>query len=546
MRSGAWAGRVLSATAVAVTLMVGTGGCRTSADDVHRWADTVQGPRKLVAVLTHSKYATDLRVEAAMTLIRMKPRRGKRIGIQGDDEHTGLVDALGELTPKERAKIVAEMVPRLVAEMKKPPPKAQAGQPPPPDPSFPYKDAAFALLTDADGALVTEEKHRAALKSALADWTTVDFARRADESSQMFGTEQILAFLKADGVRRLPELIKPDAPKIDLMAKLVSELGDRQTKLEASKRLVVIATDVNSENWVKRKSVDVDRANKASKLNPTKRQFDAQLAQYQEEELLRVFSSMKRVGQAPVVDWLLKYAADTKQTDKRRAAALAALEGHIDKNNKAQVDAILKLARANDTPDEVRDQALRRVGEMPRKLVVNDLYGLFEHDNWKVRWMAAELVLKMSDTSNVAEFMEQIGKIKDMALTEAWRYGSLLGGLKGNQKPAELAEKFAEPGHPVPARLSALGYYFENGSKADLPKITRYQDDTARTPQCKPGADGCEWRCTIGEGKSAETKDVTTVGEFVKYCVVPAVEKRKESDQKNKKKSESEKKGEKK
>ena len=133
MRSGARAGRVLSAVALAVGLTLGSGGCRTSTDDVHRWADTVQGPKKLVAVLTHSKYATDLRVEAAMTLIRMKPRRGKRIGIQGDDEHTGLVDALAELVPKERAKIVAEMVPRLVAEMKKPPPKAQAGQPPPPD-----------------------------------------------------------------------------------------------------------------------------------------------------------------------------------------------------------------------------------------------------------------------------------------------------------------------------------------------------------------------------------------------------------------------------
>ena len=534
MRSGAWAGRLLSAVAVAVTLTLGSGGCRTSTDDIHRWADTVQGPRKLVAVLTHSKYATDLRVEAAMTLIQMKPRRGKQVGIQGDDENTGLTTALGQLTAKERARIVAEMVPRLVAEMKKPPPKAQAGQPPPPDPSFPYKDAAFALLTDSDGALVTEEKHRAALKSALADWTMVDFARRADESSQMYGTEQILAFLKADGVRKLPELIKPDAPKIDLMAKLVSELGDRQTKLAASKRLVVIATDVNSENWVKRKSVDVDRANKASKLNPTKRQFEAQLAQYQEEELLRVVSSMKRVGQAPIVDWLLKFTADTQQTEKRRAAALAALEGHIDKNSKSQVDAILKLARANDTPDEVRDQALRRVGEMPRKLVVNDLYGLFDHDNWKIRWMAAELVLNMSDASHLDEFMNKLRVAKHMALTEAWRYGTLIGNLKG--KPEPLVEKYAAPGNPIQARISALGYYFENGTKEQVSKVARYENDSTRVPECGEDAAGCEWKCTVGEGKQAEVKEITTIGEMVKYCIAPALEKRKKGDKKQNKK----------
>jgi hypothetical protein len=432
MTSGARKGPLACGVALAAALVMGVAGCRTTERDIHRWANTIQGPKKLVAVVTHSKYPMELRVEAAMTLVRMRPRGGKRIGIQGDDDNPGLVEALALLPAAERSEIVTGMVPRLTAEMKKPPPAMQAGAPAGPDPSFPFKDAAFALLTHNDGALVTDEKNRRLLQAALADWTTVDFAARADESSQMYGTEQILKYLKADGVRRLPELIRPDAPKIDLIASLVAELGDGETRLRASRRLVQVAADVNSDQWLRRKAPDVKRANRASKLKPNPRQFEAQLAQYQQEELLRVFTSMKRVGSQPIVDYLLNFALDASQTEKRRAAALAALEGQIDRKNQSQVNAILTLARAEDTPDEVRDQALRRVGELPRDLVVEQLYALFTHENWRVRWMAAELVLGMSETRDVPRFMDRLSQAEGMALTEAWRYGTLLGHMKGS------------------------------------------------------------------------------------------------------------------
>ena len=54
--------------------LVGASACRTGVEDVHRWATTAQGPGKIVAVMTHDKYPDPLRVEAAMTLVRMKPR----------------------------------------------------------------------------------------------------------------------------------------------------------------------------------------------------------------------------------------------------------------------------------------------------------------------------------------------------------------------------------------------------------------------------------------------------------------------------------------
>ena len=96
-------------------------GCRVSDTDVKRWGTTEHGPDKLVAVLTHDKYDWQLRVEAGLELLRMKPRSGRRIGINR------LVEAMALLTPEERKKIIDGMLPTLVAEINRPPPVAAPG-----------------------------------------------------------------------------------------------------------------------------------------------------------------------------------------------------------------------------------------------------------------------------------------------------------------------------------------------------------------------------------------------------------------------------------
>lgn len=527
---GVRAARSLGAVALGATLLVaGTTlpGCRTTSDDVERWASTAQGPRKLVAVLTHDKYPLELRVESAMTLVRMKARGGRRIGIEQ------LLQGLGELQPAARAKITERLVPELIEEMKKPLPKAQAGQPQPPDPSFPYKDAAFALLTHDDGSLVTDEAVRKQIKEALGEWVMADFADRMDESSQMYGVEQVLRALGPDGVKRMPDLIQPDAKKVDNMAGFIADLGDDETKQRASAKLVAVAKEVDSQHWIDQKKPGVEAANEASKLKPTPEQFKAQLEQYQEEELLRVFGSMKRVGGAPAVQYLIAYAQNKDNAVKRRAAAVAALEGHLDKNNAKDVQAMLDIAAAPDTPDDIRDVALRRVGEMPRKLVVNRLFDLFTNDNWKIRWVAADLVLKMSDATQIGEFMQKLCRADHQALAEPTQYGMRIGEMKGDV--ATIVNRYLPAGHCVQDRLTAFGYYYAVGDKTMLSKVTPYENDRQKTPECKEDAEGCEWKCVIGEGKSQEVKDVTTVGEFVQYCVEPAMKKHEPDAKKDKK-----------
>lgn len=512
---------LLAATAL------GTISCRTTTEDVDRWANTMQGPRKLIAVLTHDKFPIDLRVEAALSLIRMKPRSGRAVGLQGSDEQIGLVDALSQLPAAERSQVVARLAPRLEEAMKRVPAPGE------PDESYPYKDAAFAILTHDDGALVTDGKIRGRLRAALAEWAVNNFSERMDDSSQLYGMDQVLRELKADGVRPLPELIPENQKKIDRIASLVAELGDTETKVKTAETLVAVARKVDSEAWVKDKEPVVEAANKASKLHPTPEQFRAQLEQYQEEELLRVFSSMKQVGQGPIVEYLLDYANNVHNPDKRRAAALAALEGNLNRNDAKHAEAILAIASNKETPDAVRDVALRRVAEMPRHLVIDDLYRLFSEDNWKVRWVAAELVLQMSQTEHLDEFMRKLGAVKKLALTEPLRYGALIAKLKGNPKPGALIDRFAERGKPVPARLTALGYYYAQGKANELPKVQKYASDSTRVPRCSEDVEGCEWRCAIGEGEKQELKEIATVGDFVEYCVEPAMRKRSSPEQKN-------------
>lgn len=498
--------------------LAGLGACRTNVDDVHRWANTQQGPRKIVAVMTHDKYADDLRIEAAMTLVRMKPRSGRRVGI---DE---LVGGLGQLPAPSRAKIVAGMVPVLEQEIQKPPPPEPApGAAREPDTTFPYKDAAFALLTNPGQELVTDEAERARLKHALGEWVMADFSSRMDDPSQAYGMGQVLTELGAEGVRRLPQLITPDAKKIASISQLVADLGDDATRIEASRRLTDVAREVDSSAWLERKAALLKQANEASGYKVEGARFDAQLAQFQEEELLRVFASLKVVGQAPAADYLLGYAADATKAEKRREAALAALEGHVDRENAEQARRLLALAGADDTPDAVRDQALRRVGELPRKQVIDALYALFAQKNWKVRWVAAELVLKMSEAAHLAEFMGKLGGVREMAITEPIRYGKLIAALPGAPPVRDALAPYLAAGQPAAVRLTALGYYLDQGKTAELEALEPLARDATRVPQCPRGAEGCEWSCELDSDGQRVVKAVQTIGEFVQFCVRPAI-----------------------
>ncbi|MFT3774290.1 MAG: hypothetical protein QM820_53690 [Minicystis sp.] len=506
------------ALCVATALGLGAAGCRVNEDDIHRWESTAHGPDKLRAVLLHDKYENPLRVEAAISLIRMKPRAGRRIGIGI------MVETLAGVAPEARQAIIASLVPAIIAELKKPAPVGQAGQPAPPDASFAYKDAAFAMLTHDGTVIISDEGLKASLKTALIDWAMADFEHRLENRSQAYGMEQLLRFIGPTAVAGLPKLMTRDTERLDQMAGLVAELGDEKTKVAASQQIVSIVQYVLSDEWTKVKKPWLQERNAASKLEPTEKQFAAQLAQYQDEVLLRVFGSMRKVGGRPAIDFCLDFAAKKEQGEKRRQAALAALEARLDRNNTDDIKRIFAIA-ASDAPDIVLDQAFKRIGEMPREQVVDKLYDLFKTDKWKVRRAAGATVLKMSTAKHIDEFLGKLpegGAAKGYGMPESITYGALLGELKEG-KPLDTLKKHFNTGSAA-ARTTALAYWLTYGTKADIPSLQPYEGDSTKVPTCDTDAD-CKWNCEVAKegGKDREQKDIKTVGDFVKYCVEPAM-----------------------
>ena len=509
---------VLATAAFGATLV----GCRVNESDVKRWGSTEHGPDKLAAVLTHDKYDTQLRVEAGLELLRMKPRSGRRIGI------SRLIECLAQLSPEERKKLIDGMLPHILTHMKTPPPAAAAGQPAPPDPSFAYKDAAMAMLTYDKAVLVSDDASRKQLTDALIDWSQHDFEHRLDNSTQMFGMEQMMRTIGAPAVKGLPVLISGEGSKFDRIASLVAELGDQQAKEATAAKLVDLAKQTGSPAWIEKTKPSVVEANRASKIDPTPEQLKKQLEQYQEEALTKIFASIKKVGTRPALDYCLSVAGDKSQNEKRRQAALAAIEGRLDRSNPGDTEKVMAIASADDTPDSVRDLAFQRVGEMPREQVVHKLYGMFTSHKWKVRWVAAGTVLRMSSTDQLAEFMARLpgGLAPGFAMTEPLSYGGLIDKMtvKG-PKPREAVMPFLKEGN-LAARLTALGFFYATGKAADAKVLAPFEAD--RFPVPKTDDPEAKWQCEVpkADGKETETKDIKDVGEFVRFCVTPAMKAR--------------------
>lgn len=470
-----------------------------------RWADTRHGPEKLAAVLRHDKYALPLRAQAAMTLIGMRPRGGQRVGIEA------AVAGVAELEPAERTALVSEVVPELIAHLTQPPVPGQ-------DESLPYKDAAYSLLTH-DGTLIEDPTLRVELESALTAWAMADFPNRLDAPQQKVGMSQLLKTLGPKSVKALPTLIKPGQPKLDRIVALVAEVGDKETKVVAAKAMVEVTKQVVSDAWRKEKSAYLRKANEESGIKVEPARFAQQLSNYQEEESLRAFGSLKRIGEAPTVDFLLTFAADGSRPEKMRIAAIAALDGHLDATNPAQVTKLLDVACADNTPNALRDLTLRRVIELPRELVSPRLYGLFQHPNWKVRWLTAELILKKSEAKHLPEFMTVLSKVTNMSISEPLRYGKLIGEIKGitgaDIKPYLAVTQGAA------VRTTALGYYYSRGNPSDVALIEPFLADFGKVPACAKDAKDCEWRCS--------DKEIATVGEYVAHCIKPAMLARKQA-----------------
>lgn len=517
------------------TLAIAASGCRVSETDVKRWETTQRGPHKLVAVITHDKYPIELRAEAALSLIRMPARGGVRQGIKfliekyKDEDGEDRDGALVQLSEETRRQIVDRLIPLLIEELKPPPPARTPEGRLPPDLTVPYKDAGFAMLIH-EPPLVSTDKTKADLKAALMHWAQTGFEDRVENGAQQYGLEQMMRTLGSESVKILPGLVNENTARIDRIASLVKDIGDEPTKLELSKALVALADKYNTKVWLEAQTKIVTEHNAKNNVKADTTQVAAQVDKIQERRLTEeVFPAMKKIAGRPSVDWLVRYSGDAGKPAERRKLALAALEGNLDKNNKDELERIFAIAKNNDSPDAVRDGAFRRMGEFPKEWFVPKLYTLADPPKWKVRWVAFELALSTMSLKQVPEFMGHLPRTPatKMGMTEPLSYAQAIREKMEGEPKAKLDAVLPYlNSKDLGPKLVALGYFW-TGKKADVHYVQSNADDNGALPKCEKD-DECSWQCDVpkaGNPKETEPKELKTVGDFVKLCLIPTMDK---------------------
>jgi hypothetical protein len=532
----AWRGAVLAAALGA--LPAASTACRVAESDVKRWETTQHGPCKLVAVITHDKYSWELRSEAALSLIRMPPRGGVRQGIgflvehyKDCDDQSQREGALNQLNEESRRQIVDRIAPELVKQLEPPPPARTPEGRLPPDPTIPFKDATFAMLVH-EPPLVSNEKTRADLRAALIKWAQTGFEDRVENGSQQYGLEQMMRYLGTESVKQLPSIINENTSRLDRIATLVNDVGDDQTKAETAKALVALAQKYNSKEWLEAQTKVVKEHNQKNNVKADDSQVAAQVDKIQERRLTEeVFPAMKKVGGRPIVEFLFSYAANGQNPAERRKLALAALEGRVDKNNPPDLERLFAIARNEDNPDAVRDVAFARMGEFSKEQIVPKLYSLFEPKKWKTRWVASEKVLATMTPKDIPGFLARLPKTPavKMGMTEPLTWGGAMKKMEvpsGEPKPRDILLPYLGSKEFGP-RMTAFGFFWE-GKKEDRHFVQSYSEDNMPLPKCEK-EDECSWKCDIPKAgakdpKETEEKELKTVGEFVKFCLIPSME----------------------
>ncbi|CAN5846443.1 hypothetical protein BH11MYX4_BH11MYX4_29290 [soil metagenome] len=340
-----------------------------------------------------------------------------------------------------------------------------------------------------------------------------------------------MRYLGPESVRTLPGLINENTGRIDRVAGLMNDVGDEPTKLKASEALAALAVKYNSKEWLDAQTKVVKESNARNNIKADDNQVAGQVDKIQERRLTEeVFPAMKKVGGRPAIDYLFAYATETKNPAERRKLALAALEGRVDKSNPADLERTFAIAKNEENPDAVRDVAFQRMGEFPKEQIVPKLYTLFEPKKWKTRWVAGETVLKtFSSTKQIPDFLARLPRTPatKMGMTEPLSYSGKMRTMEpapGDPKARDVLAPYLSSRELGP-KLTALGFFWE-GKKADRPVVAPFENDATLLPKCEK-EDECSWSCDVPKAGSKETepKELKTVGEFVRFCLVPSMDK---------------------
>jgi hypothetical protein len=509
---------------IAVLLLGVTGGCKVTGDDIEYWKGTVKGPRKILAVLLSDKYPMELRTEAAMALVEMRPRQQTQSYDKVDGVEVLRNRAFPELETETRVELIDRMVPELKKLMKEggSSDEKKEGKGPPPI-QVRAKDAAFYIIKYGSPS----DKARSQLMDSLMSWYVEDFNGRFLKGRTT--AKQAVEDFGAPAAKQLVDALNSHMPQQALVkiAELIKRWGDDAAQKRAAKRLVEIEKEMESDKFIgwlednirkelKRQNdgeVEEERVQAVALLNRHKwinegaipamkhlasrdvaadrlmeiatGKADDKAMKKHRDKILKSLSDKRRK----------QYAGElAKRWVDRRQRALQALEGNA---KEEYLDDLLKLALNEDNPAKVRAYAFDRIGDTGSKKALPKLWPLVEKTgNPSLRGTAGELCLSIGGADVVGKFFSKLPEEEgvEYAREELTGYAKRLSQM--SPPPTEMLRGQLKSSDWWD-RVIALRYLERRGTKDDVSRIEKLAGDKAK-------ATGPNWQKGATVGKVAE------------------------------------------
>ncbi len=515
----AWTTKIIMLCALASVTLAG---CKVDSDDVQMWKGTVKGPTRLVALIESQRYAPELRTEAALAIIEMD-----RSDVDGLALLKGALDDLRREDPASSQAIVAGMVPRLETLL------SEEGEGPEklPDPTqVRAKDAAYLVIPFAP------EQAKEELMRSVVGWYSVDFEGRSLAGD--YSAEQVTRALGPAAasmlVDALHETMRPQA--MIKIAEIIGEDGDEETKKRAGDRLIAMEKEMEKGAFVKWLSDRIRESLQASGEEVDEKRVSS-LALYNRESYINqgALPAMRHLGDQDAVAMRLLQIADTKpgerdgeawveRLDARRATALKALEGHV---NRTHMNRLLSIALDPGNSIEVRDYAFDRVGDIQSSDAIPRLWPLVQRAGCtagsctkadklakRLRWRAGELVLSLGGPSIIELFSQRLPAAAGIQYEpeELEGYATRMSQMTPQPTPAALSLLQSQQWWN---RVVALRYLERRGVEADVSAMKRLMSDQVEVS---------------GEGWAELNPPVKTVGQ-VADAAIKALRSREQEDE---------------
>src|SRR5690606_6492488 len=155
-----------------------------------------------------------------------------------------------------------------------------------------------ALLRYEGQGFIKDPAARMRLEDALTAWAMAGFHARLEAPGQRVSMQQMLADIGPRSVVGLPGLIQPDAPQVDQGVRIGAEVGDDATKQRAAHNLIAVTRHAASAAWRQARSDELKKQDAKAFERVGDAAIQKHLLQLQEDEVLKLQGSIKRLGQA--------------------------------------------------------------------------------------------------------------------------------------------------------------------------------------------------------------------------------------------------------